>query len=179
EALFVLPAAAPDALREAYRDLASRLGTGRIITDTNVELLPSQRPVWILGWENRYRAALAQKVLTEGVTFEPQGVRIHGKLRPRDGECTVLVARRAHGDGAALAWIGCENPQAFPGLARKLPHYGKYGYLSFAGSAPGNVLKGQWQVSESPLNVALRRASDRHPLRLERRRPLTDTIDTP
>ena len=179
EALFVLPAAAPDALREAYRDLASRLGAGKIIADTNVGLLPSERPVWILGWENRYRAALAQKVLTEGVTFEPRGVRIHGKLRPRDGECTVLVARRSGGDGAALAWIGCENPQAFPGLARKLPHYGKYGYLSFAGSAPGNVLKGQWQVSESPLNVTLRRTSDRHPLRLQRRRSLTDTIDTP
>jgi hypothetical protein len=179
EALFVLPAAAPDALREAYRGLASRFGAGKIIADTNVELLPSDRPVWILGWENRYRAVLAQKVLTAGVTFEPQGVRIHGELRPRDGECMVLVARRSGGDGAALAWIGCENPQAFPGLARKLPHYGKYGYLSFAGNAPGNVLKGQWRVSESPLNVSLGPASDTHALRLEPRRPLTDTVDTP
>ncbi len=179
EALFVLPAAAPDALREAYGDLASRFGAGKIIADTNVELLPSDRPVWILGWENRHRAALAQIVLTEGVTFEPQGVRIHGELRPRDGECTVLVARRSGGAGAALAWIGCENPQAFPGLARKLPHYGKYGYLSFTGSEPGNVLKGQWPVSESPLNVSLDPASDAHALHLEQRRPLTDTIDTP
>ncbi len=175
----MLPAAAPDALREAYRDLASRFGAGKVIADTNVELLPSDRPVWILGWENRHRAALAQIVLTEGVTFEPQGVRIHGELRPRDGECMVLVARRSGGAGTALAWIGCENPQAFPGLARKLPHYGKYGYLSFTGSEPGNVLKGQWRVSESPLNVSLGPASDAHALHLEQRRPLTDTIDTP
>jgi hypothetical protein len=179
QALFVLPAAAPDALREAYRGLASRLGAAGIVTDTKLAALPSDRPVWILGWENRHRTALAQKVLTEGVSFEPRGVRIHGELRPRDGECTVLVARRSGGDGTALAWIGCENPRAFPGLVRKLPHYGKYGYLSFTGSEPENLLKGQWRVSESPLNVSLGPASDAHALRLEPRRPLTDTIDAP
>jgi hypothetical protein len=178
QALFVLPAAAPGALRELYRDLASRLGAASIVTDTQLAALPSDRPVWILGWENRHRSALAQKVLTDGVSFEPQGVRIHGELRPRDGECTALVARRS-GGGSALAWVGCENPRAFPGLARKLPHYGKYGYLSFAGSEPANVLKGQWRVSESPLNVSLDPASDPHALRLEPRQPLTDTIDTP
>jgi hypothetical protein len=178
QALFVLPAAAPGALREAYRDLASRLGAARIVTDTQLAALPSDRPVWILGWENRHRSALAQKVLTDGVSFEPRGVRIRGELRPRDGECTVLVARRS-GGGSALAWVGCENPRAFPGLARKLPHYGKYGYLSFTGSEPENLLKGQWRVSESPLNVSLNPASDPHALRLGPRRPLTDTIDTP
>jgi len=177
EALFVLPAAAPDALREAYRGLASRLGAASVVTDTKLAALPSGRPVWILGWENRYRATLAQRVLAEGVTFKPQGVRIDGELRPRDGECTVLVARLSGGDSAPLAWIGCENLQAFAGLARKLPHYGKYGYLSFTGSEPGNVLKGQWRVSESPLNVTLRSTPEYHPLRLEQRRPLIDTIE--
>ena len=91
----------------------------------------------------------------------------------------VLVARRSGGNSAARAWIGCENPQAFAGLARKLPHYGKYGYLGFSGSEPRNVLKGQWRVSESPLNVTLRPTADHYPLRLRQRRPLTDTIDTP
>jgi hypothetical protein len=178
EALFVLPAAAADALREAYRGLASRLGAAGVISDTKVERLPPHRQVWIFGWENRHRAALAQNILSEDVTFEPQGVRIHGELHRRDGECTVLVARRSRGDRAALAWIGCENSEAFAGLARKLPHYGKYGYLSFAGSEPGNVLKGQWRVRESPLNIALGPASGYHPLRLEQRPSLVDVIDT-
>jgi hypothetical protein len=150
EALFVLPAAAPDALREAYRGLASRLGATRMVTDAKLAALPSGRPVWILGWENRYRAALARSILSEGVRFDAQGVRIDGQLRPRDGECAVLAARRSGSGNAALAWIGCDNLQAFAGLARKLPHYGKYGYLSFSGSEPDNVLKGQWRVSDSP-----------------------------
>jgi hypothetical protein len=135
--------------------------------------------VWIFGWENRHRAALAQGILSEDVTFEARGVRIHGELHPRNGECTVLVARRSRGDGAALAWVGCEIPEAFPGLARKLPHYGKYGYLSFAGSEPRNVLKGQWRVGESPLNTTLGPTSGHQPLRLERRPSLMDIIDSP
>jgi hypothetical protein len=168
EALFLLPAAAPDSLRAAYRDLASRLGAGSVMSDANEESLPGDRPVWILGWENRHRPVLAQRVLAEGVTFEAQGVRFHGELHRRDGECIVLVARRA-GDGATLGWIGCENPRAFPGLARKLPHYGKYAYLSFAGNEPRNVLKGQWRVTESPLIITLHPARDLDPLRLDRR----------
>ena len=43
-------------------------------------------------------------------------------------------------------WLGCDNPAAFPGLARKLPHYGSYSYLAFSGDAPTNTLKGQWRV---------------------------------
>ena len=179
QALFVLPATAPDTLREAYRGLVSHFGAGRVITDTNAEPLPADRPVWILGWENRHRAALAHELLAVGVSFEPQGVRIHGELRDRDEECVVLVGRRTGGESAALAWIGCENPKAFAGLTRKLPHYGKYGYLSFAGSQPRNVLKGQWRVSASPLNVTLRPTPDDHPLRLEQRPSLIDTIDAP
>jgi aminopeptidase N len=179
DALFVLPAAAPDSVREAYRGLASRFGAARVISDTNVAPLPSDRPVWILGWENRHRAALAQKLLSEDVSFEPRGVRIHGELHLRDGECTVLVGRRSGGGRAALAWIGCEIPEAFPGLARKLPHYGKYGYLSFAGSEPENVLKGQWQVSESPLNMPLHPESEHFPLNLAPRPSLLNIVDTP
>jgi hypothetical protein len=178
EALFVLPAAAPDKLREAYHALASRFGTGRVVTDTEVDAPPSDRPVWILGWKNLHRSEFAQTVLAEGVTFEANGVRIHGELRHRDEECVVLVSRRADDDGAALAWIGCENPPAFAGLARKLPHYGKYGYLSFSGSQPENVLKGQWQVSNSALHVILQPTADQQPLRLERRRSLAEAIDS-
>ena len=47
--------------------------------------------------------------------------------------------------------MGCDNPAAFPGLARKLPHYGSYSYLAFSGNAPTNMLKGQWGVVDSPL----------------------------
>jgi len=46
-------------------------------------------------------------------------------------------------------------------MARKLPHYGKYSYLAFAGDEPANVVKGEWTASDSPLLVDLRPAGQR------------------
>ena len=43
------------------------------------------------------------------------------------------------------------------GLARKLPHYGKYSWLAFAGTEPANVAKGEWPTADSPLNVNLQK----------------------
>jgi hypothetical protein len=55
--------------------------------------------------------------------------------------------------GRPLGLIATANPAALPGLARKLPHYGKYGYLAFTGDEPSNRLKGQWPAGESRLQV--------------------------
>jgi aminopeptidase N len=44
---------------------------------------------------------------------------------------------------------------ALPGLARKLPHYGKYSWLVFAGDAPEIRAKGLWTAGDSELSVWL------------------------
>ncbi|WP_456406682.1 M20/M25/M40 family metallo-hydrolase, partial [Caldithrix abyssi] len=56
---------------------------------------------------------------------------------------------------AALVWLRIGNPQAVKGLARKLPHYGKYSYLAFSGAEPTNIAKGQWPIINSPLQKTL------------------------
>lgn len=48
--------------------------------------------------------------------------------------------------------IWAESPEALAPLARKLPHYGKYGYLAF--SSGENILKGQWPTEDSPLRYS-------------------------
>jgi hypothetical protein len=55
-----------------------------------------------------------------------------------------------------VGWLVADPLAAAPGLARKLPHYGKYSYLGFEGEAPENVIKGQWPTTDSPLVVDLR-----------------------
>jgi hypothetical protein len=54
-----------------------------------------------------------------------------------------------------LVWLKAGTPAAMPGLARKLPHYGKYSYLVFEGDEPANIIKGQWPVVDSPLDYRL------------------------
>jgi hypothetical protein len=75
-----------------------------------------------------------------------------------------------------LGWIAVGDAAALPGLARKLPHYGKYGYLVFGGQAPDNRLKGQWPASDSRLTVWM--TDERPPLAVPPRAPLTAVLDS-
>jgi hypothetical protein len=52
--------------------------------------------------------------------------------------------------------VASDRVGALPGLARKLPHYGKYGYLGFEGPEPTNVAKGEWLVARSPLSILVK-----------------------
>jgi len=61
--------------------------------------------------------------------------------------------------GQVAAFVASADPGALPGLARKLPHYGKYSLLGFEGDAPSNIAKETWPVPISPLTAVLRAGS--------------------
>ncbi|NIR32715.1 MAG: hypothetical protein GWN84_26135, partial [Gammaproteobacteria bacterium] len=129
DALFVLPARAPPARRARYRALAERLGAAEMATDAALAALPAQRPVWLLGWENRHRRRMREALAAQETSFDDGTLMLAGRALARADHCIVLSARR-DADEAPLGWLGCEVPAGFAGLARKLPHYGKYGYLA-------------------------------------------------
>jgi aminopeptidase N len=148
--LILVPAAGPPALRQAYRALAEAWQQGhpgwRIETDDGLKALPADRPVWLLGWQNRFVDVLGRTGNAFSIDQSQRTVTISGTAY-RDRS---LALAAEHG-GQALGWVAAAEADALPGLARKLPHYGKYGYLVFSGSAPTNELKGQWPVSDSAL----------------------------
>lgn len=157
KALIVLPSDAPSALSGGYRSLAERWARGRsgleVTWDKDLAELPKNQPVWMLGWSNRFRADFARSLAEWDASITEDGIRIHGDVYPRNQFSVALVTGQ---EGAKpLAWIGAHTAEALSGLARKLPHYGKYSYLAFSGPAPTNRLKGQWPVSRSPLKVLL------------------------
>jgi len=153
--LIVLPAAAPEAQRKAYATLARAWQAGKpgsvaIVSDTGLERLPEDRTVWLFGWQNRFRAQLAAALADYGFAEQDAGIRVAGNLLPPDRHVVVIGRQRANPEHA-IGWLAAADPAALPGLGRKLPHYGRYSYLAFAGAAPDNVLKGQWPVRHSPL----------------------------
>ncbi len=81
-------------------------------------------------------------------------VKLDQYVLRREDHAVIVAAHRDH-NGPILVWLGENNPAALPDLARKLPHYGSYSYLAFQGNEPTNIVKGQWQVLDSPLNVAV------------------------
>ena len=50
-----------------------------------------------------------------------------------------------------LGFLATNDPGAIMNLARKLMHYGKYGYLAFEGDNTTNTLKGIFPILDSPL----------------------------
>lgn len=151
--LMVLPAGAPEAFKDGYRRLAEAWKTGHpgweIRWDDTLKSLPEDRAVWLLGWENRWIDRFAQ--LAQGVALEPEQRRLRlGSEDPLDGT-QVSPVLTTWQDRQPLGWLAASNPAALPGLARKLPHYGKYSYLVFGGTAPENQVKGQWPSGDSEL----------------------------
>jgi hypothetical protein len=157
--LMVLPAEASQDSRARYRDLARHWvrPDARVQwrLDNTLTELPADRSVWLFGWRNRFRGELAAALAGQDLSLGPARVRVGTQPVDRTTDALVVVARRPASSAHSLAWFACDNVHAFPGLARKLPHYGKYSYLVFSGDAPSNVLKGQWPVTDSPLQIRL------------------------
>jgi len=151
--LFVLPAAAPEAERAAWRSLAAAWAAPsapRFKDDSDLAALPAG-PAWVLGSGNRFATAVAGALADQGVTLGPDALEVAGKRVPRTGRSLVLVARSADDPAAAVGWVAADPAAAIPGLARKLPHYTRYGWLAFSGDEPENVGKGLWTPVGSPL----------------------------
>jgi hypothetical protein len=152
----LIPAAAPPALRQAYWALAEawrRDGT-QITSDAELWQLPPGRAVLVLGWENRFRGTVAQAIARFGGSLDERELRGGGAVVSRAARSAVAAARRADDPALAIAFVATDRAAALPGLARKLPHYGKYGLLGFEGDEPTNVTKASWTEVASPLAVS-------------------------
>ncbi|MHC5027083.1 MAG: M1 family metallopeptidase [Planctomycetota bacterium] len=156
----VLPSGAEAA---AYRRLLASWHAAdhdiTIVDDAQIDALPVDRAVWILGRANRFApAVLAQDppLQSAGQWSEADAALSLGGQDVSLADHTVVVIRRHPGNAEkAVGWISVAPQDAIPGLARKLPHYGKYSYLAFTGDAPTNTVKGQWDAADSPLVVDL------------------------
>ncbi len=126
--------------------------------ETEVDALPADRAVWIVGRANRHASLFAKQ---DGLALGATDLTALGEKVALAAHTFVLVARHPGDPVKAAGWIFGETLAALPGLGRKLPHYGKYSYLGFEGTEPANVLKGQWPESDSPLRSDLRPAEKR------------------
>lgn len=152
EGLIVLPAQAPPELLQGYRGLAEAWVKGhpgwRIAADSELGSPPGSGAIWVLGWENRLAPDLARHARGFELDLASGELQLGGQALRRETSSPVLTRLI---DGRPWGWVAASEPGALPGLARKLPHYGKYGYLAFAGSEPQNILKGQWPAGDSAL----------------------------
>ncbi|MDQ7785564.1 MAG: hypothetical protein RDU20_21975, partial [Desulfomonilaceae bacterium] len=179
--LIVLPSREEAEPLDAYRRLAHMWSTHgangvEVTLDSELTELPSDRAVILLGWENFFVDEMAAALSTSEVSITPTGVTIGGTSIPRADHSVALTADNPKNTDHPLTWAAVDNVKSVPGLGRKLPHYGKYGYAMFRGNEPENILKGRWPVLGSSLTAYLgdedRAASRVERGRLPARKPL-------
>jgi hypothetical protein len=156
--LAVLPARAPAAMQNAYRELLKGWQTTThtidIRLDSDVRDVPAASSVWLLGRDNRLAPVVFSK--QPGLTIQADGLRIDGQALPAANHTAVVIARHPSAADKVVGWIVVDPLDALPGLGRKLPHYGKYSYVGFEGAEPANTLSGEWGMADSPMRVDVR-----------------------
>lgn len=158
--LLVLPANT-SAERRARYDALSTLwaseqgGKVEVVTDADIETLPVDKAVWVLGLDNRFKDVITAGVKNYDVEIKSDAVRFKGTELATDSNSFIISVRNPGNPEAAVVWLTVDRLDAVEGLARKLPHYGKYSYLAFTGAEPTNVAKGEWPVVNSPLVAIL------------------------
>jgi len=177
-----LPSAAAAEVRDGYRRLTQAWSQATsqnlaIRWDYEIEALTANRTVWLFGWENRFLPEVKAALIPYGVELTQEGVLLEGIPLTRDRHAVVLTVRHPTNPQLTLAWVAAPSTTAMPGLGRKLPHYGTYSFLGFAGDEVVNVVKGQWPVLASPMSVTLAPAAgsptQEAPAKLAPRRALT------
>jgi len=176
--LFVTPTAAPGDEIAAWRAFATGLCPDadrcRIVDDVAVGTLPADAAVWVLGNASLLRGGAFAFSRPFGVRFDDHGFFPPGAwervraakdrltARRRDlvdlgKSALAVVVEHPRDRRASMVFVGAPRPGHVPQLAKKLPHYGKYGYVAFGGSAANpdvleNALKGTWTATSSPLS---------------------------
>ncbi|HEY3384262.1 MAG TPA: M20/M25/M40 family metallo-hydrolase [Vicinamibacterales bacterium] len=157
--LALLPSGAAPQELEAWRTLLQGWQSAshaiEMKRDIEVTTLPRDRAIWVVGRENTWAGRLFRTHV--GMVSSESAIEVDGEKMALANHTLVLVTRHPDNVEKAVGWLAVDPAAAFPGLGRKLPHYGKYSYLGFEGTEPVNVLKGQWQDSDSPLRVDVRR----------------------
>ena len=158
--LVVLPSNANETLLDAYKEFTKVLGgsgpdTVEVKFDKDVERLPSDCAVTILGWENRFLKETLSALSKYEISIDKHEVKIGKNNIPREKHSLVFTAWNPENKDKAFTLIVSDLAEALPGLSRKLPHYNKYSYLVFEGDEPSNVIKGRWPVLDSPMTAFL------------------------
>lgn len=157
EVLIVLPENEKNPLLfKEYRELAQKWSSQgeksfEVKSDSEIELLPQGRDIWLFGRDNRFNRIVAEQLEQYGSSLDERTVRM-GERQIDSSENSIVLAVKNPGDlTRVIVLMSSQNEKSLSGLGRKLPHYGKYSYLSFSGEEPVNNGKGQWESENSPL----------------------------
>jgi aminopeptidase N len=185
--LIILPTAGSDPIRQGFLQLAQSWARSQseeieIRWDRDMDQLPSNRGIWLFGWENRFLGEIMSGIAGYDASITKTSIQLGEDHLSRDRHSVVFTVRHPTNPDLTLTWVATDNVAAIAGLGRKLPHYGKYSYLGFEGDEPVNIVKGQWPIVDSPMSVFVPQADGsvikETAAKLTPRHPLTRLLST-
>ena len=123
-----------------------------IIYDTDITEIPSGLPVWIAGFNNSFYNEIKINDLYHDFLSDEEKIAI--LQLTRDHSLVYAIPGKTEPEHT-IGFIGTHYPENIMALARKLPHYGGYGYLGFTDNTYTNVLKGVFPVLNSELDYVI------------------------
>ncbi len=168
EILMLLPSKAVKEKQEYYKSLADIWGADKtkkikVIFDNEISELPTNSGIWIFGTENLYADMIRQGIKDYDAELTNESVRFAKSSFQNNKNSFVIAVRNPRNPASVLVMLSIDDKDAVQGLARKLPHYGKYSYLVFEGTEPTNIEKGEWETVNSPLIALVDRADKSKP----------------
>jgi hypothetical protein len=179
--LVLLPSNAPTADLENYKSLAESWaadskGKIEVKPDSDVKELPSDRAVWVFGRENLFRNIIDSGIKDVDAEIAEKSLRFAKTILPYENHSFVIAVRHPVNPNSVVVWLASTRGEAFPGLSRKLPHYGKYSYLAFEGEEPTNVAKGDWPAVNSPLSALILKEDGSLPQEIPGQLPVREAL---
>jgi len=107
-------------------------------------------PMVLLGWDN---LLISKFPNIQQHRLDKQSAEIQKQNIARKNHSLVITKSNPQQPEQSITWISSDTLASLPGLARKLPHYHKYSYLSFQGDQPSIQIKGRWPVNQSSMTV--------------------------
>ena len=154
----VLPTRTTPELNSRYSKMAalwSERGNVKIIKDSDIDILPAEGAIWVFGSGNKFYGMVKHSLTGYDASIGDTTVVLGGKELAMSDNSTIIAVRHKDDPEVVVVGLTVHSDAAVAGLARKLPHYGKYSYLAFSGDEPTNSAKGQWPAVGSPLVAVL------------------------
>ena len=154
----ILPANSPYLME--YKQLASTWKQTQevqkksltVVLDKDMKQFPTRGAVWVIGFKNKF-ANLFDVQRNYSRYFNAQQLKKINNLQ--NSGALVYAIPNPGSKGQTMGFVGANIKESISGLARLLPHYGKYSWLGFEGNRPNNVLKGTFPPLHSPLHYAI------------------------
>jgi len=155
EAAIVLPTRETEGLLNGYLKFSEFLiEMGNIIhprLKNEKDHFSSNLSLWVFGKNNEIGQSLLPILKKNGIDLKGDNFVLKEGVFPLKNHSFVFTLPRFKNGKSSITWLITSSEHSILGLMRKLPHYGKYGYLVFKGEEPENLVKGLWRSSPTSL----------------------------